>query len=180
MGIFGGNTPDYSGYQQQMQGTANTYNPYIKGGQAAYEQYQQGANNLMMPGYLQNMLSRNWQSTPGQKQQIDNEKNSMNTNAAMTGTLNSTAQDRAVSQEDAGMNNQFRQHYITSSMHNYMQGLNAQRDMSQTGYDALGRRNNYLQQGYNAQLGGNINQANQGDKQFSDMLAMAGTAAMFM
>ncbi len=124
-GLMGGTmaamTPDFQGaagtYQQQMQDLAGGYKPYQQAGRAGYGMAGGlGAYQMMHPAAMQNQLAASFTNSPYQNQILSNTANQMNTNAAQTGMLGSTAQDAALQNSMAGQENQFQQQYIDRGM----------------------------------------------------------------
>lgn len=142
----------YDQYAQSMQNIAGNYNPYIRGGAGAEGGLAAlGIHNLADPAGLENRLAASYKDSPYQTQMATNLSNKMNTNAALTGMIGSTAQQTALQNSLAGQENQFQQQYINRGMQQYGQNLQNLQAlgmmMGQQGFGAMGQKQGMLQEG---------------------------------
>ena len=152
-------TPDYSSsfgdYANAIDALGQKYNPYIKGGAMA-EKGLGALGGYMManPAGLENRLAASYQQSPYQTQQLNNLQNQMNTNAAQTGMLGSTAQQAALQNALAGQQNQWMQQYINRGTQQFGQGYGGLQNVgmlaANQGFNALGAQ---TQLGQEAALG---------------------------
>lgn len=120
-GLFG---PDYqkaaSDYADTMSQISSSFDPYVSQGFAAKKGLgAMSASQMMHPASLENRLALSYHQSPYQQQMTRNLENEMNTNAAMTGMLGSTAQDTALQNQLAKQQDQWQQQYINRGMHQY-------------------------------------------------------------
>lgn len=159
--LGGAMTPDYQGaantYQQQMQGLSQGYNPYEKMGRAGYGMAGGlGAQQMLHPAALENKLAGSFTNSPYQNQILSNTSNQMDTNAAQTGMLGSTAQQAALQNSLAGQENQWQQQYVDRGTQQANLGEQQLNRLGMTlggqGYNAFNTGQQLLAQGDQAQM----------------------------
>jgi len=177
----GATTPDYTGaantYSDSMNQIAQGFQPYVNQGFMAKKGLGAlGAMNMANPAGLENRLASSYQASPYQNQIMSNTANQMDANSAQTGMLGSTAQQAALQNQMAGLNNQFQQQYIDRGTQQYNQAYGGIQNlgmmMAKQGYDASGTQGQLQQQGALAQLQA-ANMPTEGQNMFTGALGGA-------
>ncbi len=132
-----------SAYEQQLKALAGRYLPYEQHGTQAMDAAQAVARGQMAhPAGLETRLAASYQISPYQTQMLRNIRDQMNTNAAQTGMLGSTAQQANLQNALATHQNQWEQQYINRGVHQYGMGFGAQNSLAsqlgRQGFSALG------------------------------------------
>ena len=176
--IAGAMSPDYSAaantYQQQLQQLAQQYQPYERMGKIGYGMTGAlGAAQMANPAGVQNRLAASYTNSPYQQSIMNQTAQQMDTNAAETGMLGSTAANAALQNDMAGMQNQFEQQYINRGMNQFDLGENQMNRLGMTlggqGYNAFNTGQELQAQGDLAQMQAAM-MPSQGSSSFSDML----------
>lgn len=158
-------TPNYKSaadhYADQLGDISSSYNPYIKRGMGAQDMLGGlSLGQMAHPAALENRIAAGYEQSPYQTQALHNTTNMMNANAAMTGTLNSTAQQAALQQALAGQQNQFQQQYIDRATNQYNQGFGAlgglTQQMGAQGFQGTQAQNALMQEAALGRLKGSI------------------------
>jgi len=144
-----------------MQGLAGNYNNYVNTGNQALGQFYGGLQGMMNdPTGLMNRLASNYRASPYATTQLHDVTNLMNNNAATTGMLGSSADNRALGQQLTNMNNQYMDQYINQGMDAYNRALSGMGGIANMGLGALGQQSGLSQEGYLGQAQGAMGNRN--------------------
>jgi hypothetical protein len=152
--IFGGggqsipdNSAAFAQFANQMRQNAGSYDPWINtGNQARDLEFGQFQNLINNPNALQDKIASGFNTSPYQNQILDRVGKMMNFNAANTGFLGSGAGNVALQDELTKNTGQFLNDYVNRGMSSYGQGLSGLDSLTRLGMNALGSKNDMLQQ----------------------------------
>lgn len=149
-GIIGNKPGEAFGkYADSMANQANSYNPYMELAMKnlglldseALDQYKN-------PWATQDAAAAHFQESPYQKYITAQTQHAMNSNAANTGVLGSTAANDSMSKNINSMTGQFMDNYINKALSQHNAAMGYQAGIGQMGLPALSAKNNMLQDAY--------------------------------
>ncbi len=174
--IFGGGDA-YDDYAHNMENRANTFNPWIKNGLNNLQGFNQANDaNFNNPTAEQNKIAQGFYPSAYEQQLMKGVQGQMNANAANTGMLGSQSANLNLGNQLTNMMGRFQQNYVNQGMSQYNRALMNKYLMSNQGLNALGNQNSMYQEG---ELG-KVQGAKADQQGISNLLALAGMAAMFL
>jgi len=136
--LFGGQEPDYSGVESQLEqipGTISPYfQPYIQAGEESLGGLQQQLTGLLQdPGALMQALGAGYRTSPGMQQSMMQATEAANRAAAAGGQLGSPAEQQALAKQIYGMGEQDYGDYLNRVLGLYGTGVSGLSGLTQLG-----------------------------------------------
>ena len=143
--LFGGG----GNQSQQNQQTQQAYNPFLQGGQKAFNQARGGYSNMVKdPTGLMQQFGNEYQASPGYQYSVDQATKAAGQAAASGGMAGSLAHQTALSKEVSGLAGQDYYKYLDNALGLYGNGLQGLGGLAGMGMGAAGgiAQNNANQQ----------------------------------